>query len=99
MYMGLIGLRSGSKEFLDNKRRKKNRIEHDSIGDKEVPIDAYYGVQSLRAAENFPITGLDLHPEVVNSIVYIKKAAAITNSETGRLSKGWGRNLPEHERQ
>lgn len=87
MYMGLIGLRSGSKEFLDNKRRKKYRIEHDSIGDKEVPIDAYYGVQSLRAAENFPITGLDLHPEVVNSIVYIKKAAAITNSETGRLSK------------
>ncbi|MBQ7658817.1 MAG: hypothetical protein IJS16_07510 [Butyrivibrio sp.] len=57
------------------------------MGDKKVPSDAYYGVQALRAAENFPITGLELHPEIINSIAYIKKAAAITNSETGMLSK------------
>ena len=87
MNKGMIGWRSGSKSFTDDLSRNKNRIEHDSVGDKEVPADAYYGVQSLRAAENFPITGLDLHPEIVNSIVYIKKAAAITNNETGRLSK------------
>ena len=37
---------------------KKYRLEHDSIGEKEVPIDAYYGVQTLRAHENFYITGL-----------------------------------------
>lgn len=41
---------------------KKYRIEHDSIGEKEVPIDAYYGVQTLRAHENFYITGLKMHP-------------------------------------
>ena len=62
------------------------RIEHDSIGDKKVPADAYYGVQTLRAAENFRITGLSLHPELINSLIQIKKAAAITNREIGALA-------------
>ena len=61
------------------------RIEHDSVGDKQVPAGAYYGVQTLRAAENFPITGLNMHPEIVNSIAYIKKAAAMTNCDIGKL--------------
>ena len=47
----------------------------------------YYGVQSLRAAENFHITGLNMHPEIINSLAYIKKAAAITNCEVGILDK------------
>ncbi len=63
------------------------RWEHDSIGDRNLPKDAYYGVQSLRAAENFHITGLAMHPEIINSIVEIKKAAAITNLEIGLLDK------------
>lgn len=58
--------------------KKEFRIEHDSIGDKKVPVDAYYGVQTLRAVENFRITGLSMHPEIINSLVRIKKAAAIT---------------------
>ena len=62
------------------------RMEHDSVGDKEVPIDAYYGVQTLRAAENFPITGLNMHPELISSLIYIKKAAAITNRDIGLLA-------------
>ena len=49
--------------------------------------DVYYGVQSLRAAENFHITGLNMHPEIINSLAYIKKAAAITNCEVGLLEK------------
>ena len=57
------------------------RSEHDSIGDRALPKDAYYGVQSLRAAENFHITGLTMHPEIINSIAEIKKASAITNEE------------------
>ena len=65
----------------------KYRVEHDSIGEKQVPINAYYGVQTLRAAENFFITGLKMHPELINSIAQIKKAAAITNYEVGRLDK------------
>ena len=68
---------------------KKNdyRIEADSIGTKDVPEDVYYGVQSLRAAENFHITGLNMHPEIINSLAYIKKACAITNCEVGLLDK------------
>ena len=63
------------------------RVEKDSIGTKDVPENVYYGVQSLRAAENFHITGLDMHPEIINSLAYIKKAAAITNCEAGLLDK------------
>ena len=63
------------------------RTENDSIGKKKVPEDVYYGVQSLRAAENFRITGLSMHPEIINSLAYIKKAAAITNCEVGLLNK------------
>lgn len=63
------------------------RIEHDSIGEKQVSATAYYGVQTLRAAENFHITGLVMHPEMLVSIAQIKKAAAITNFEVGRLDK------------
>ena len=63
------------------------RTEKDSIGTKNVPEDVYYGVQSLRAAENFHITGLNMHPEIINSLAYIKNAAAITNCEAGLLDK------------
>ena len=63
------------------------RSEHDSVGEKAVPKDVYYGVQSLRAAENFHITGLTMHPELINSIAEIKTASAITNLEIGLLDK------------
>lgn len=85
MNKGTVGWRSGLTIVSDPSGDENYRIEHDSVGDKKVPLDAYYGVQSLRAAENFPITGLNTHPEIVNSIVYIKKAAAITNKEIGKL--------------
>lgn len=63
------------------------RVEKDSIGTKDVPQNVYYGVQSLRAAENFHITGLSMHPEIINSLAYIKKAAAIANCEINLLNK------------
>ncbi|MCI9357776.1 MAG: aspartate ammonia-lyase [Lachnospiraceae bacterium] len=66
---------------------KNFRTEEDSIGTKAVPEGVYYGVQSLRAAENFRITGLNMHPEIINSLAYIKKAAAITNCEVGILDR------------
>ena len=62
------------------------RTEKDSIGTKEIPEDVYYGAV-LRAAENFRITGLSMHPEIINSLAQIKKAAAITNREVGLLEK------------
>ena len=63
------------------------RLESDSIGTKEVPSGVYYGVQSLRAAENFRITRLHMSPEFITSLAYIKKASAITNCEVGVLDK------------
>lgn len=59
------------------------RTEKDSIGTRLVPTGAYYGVQSLRASENFNITGRRLHRQFVFAIVEIKKAAAITNKAAG----------------
>jgi len=64
----------------------KYRIESDSIGQREVPADAYYGVQSLRGAENFPITGQRLRPEFIVSLAEIKKTCAICNHLSGELS-------------
>ncbi|MEF9984287.1 MAG: aspartate ammonia-lyase [Oscillospiraceae bacterium] len=63
------------------------RIEKDSIGDKEVPVKAYYGVQSLRGAENFVITNTRMHSEMINSLAYIKKACAIANNKVGLMDK------------
>ncbi len=64
----------------------KYRIESDSIGQREIPADAYYGVQSLRGAENFNITGHRLRPEFIESLAQIKKACAICNNLSGELS-------------
>ena len=63
----------------------RTRTEADSIGVMEVPAEAYYGVQALRAKENFPITHQQLHPEFIKSMAKLKKAATITNRDAGLL--------------
>src|SRR5919108_5618216 len=60
------------------------RTEKDPLGTKEVPAEALYGVQTLRATENFPISGLRQLPSFVLATVWIKKAAALTHKETAR---------------
>jgi len=61
------------------------RTEHDPLGDLQVPADAYYGVQTARAVENFPISGLRAHGDLITATIIIKKAAAQTNAALGRL--------------
>lgn len=61
------------------------RIERDSLGEKEVPADRYYGIQTVRAKENFPITGYSTNQSLIRAFGYIKKAAAIANCELGLL--------------
>jgi len=63
------------------------RIESDSIGSRQIPADAYYGVQSLRGGENFRLTGQHLHPEFIHSLAQIKKACAVSNLSAGELKK------------
>src|SRR3954468_19421109 len=65
----------------------KFRIERDPLGDVRVPSDAYYGAQTRRAVENFPISGLTAQPELIVATVQIKKAAAEANAALGRLTR------------
>lgn len=67
------------------KNKTEFRIEHDFIGGKEIPADAYYGVQSLRGKENFPITGEKAQPSLIRAIAMVKKAAALANKDVGLL--------------
>ena len=63
------------------------RTESDSVGSKALPAGAYYGVQSLRAMENFPITGSRMCKPMIESLALLKKACAIANREAGVLEK------------
>ncbi len=65
----------------------KKRKEFDSIGTLEINDDAYYGVQSLRGAQNFRITRAMLHPSFIRAMAYVKKACALTNFEAGILEE------------
>jgi len=65
------------------------RIEKDPLGEKPVPADALYGIQTLRAVENFPISGLRPLPAFVDAVVWIKRSAALTHKETGRLDPSY----------
>ena len=65
----------------------KYRIESDSIGSRQIPVNAYYGVQSLRGSENFHITGHRLRPEFIESLAQIKKTCAICNHAVGELDR------------
>lgn len=74
---------------MSENKEKKFRLEKDSLGQKEVPADAYYGVQTVRALENFAISGIHLHDcyHFVCAFALVKKAAAIANKELGVLAK------------
>src|SRR5215831_7280423 len=61
------------------------RLEKDSIGPKEIPAHVYYGVQTARAVENYPISGMRAHPTLIRAIGMIKRAAAEANKELGLI--------------
>jgi aspartate ammonia-lyase len=63
------------------------RLEKDSMGEKQIHNNVYYGIQTLRAIENFPISGLSPLPTYVDACVLIKKATAITNAELGCIDR------------
>ncbi len=67
----------------------RTRKEHDLLGDREVPHEYYYGVQTLRALENFNISGVTLsfYPVLIEALAMVKKAAALANCDLGLLSK------------
>jgi len=69
------------------------RIEADSLGKREVPVDAYYGIQTLRGQENFRITGLSVHPALIRGLVMVKKATALAHAELGQIPNHIGQAI------
>jgi aspartate ammonia-lyase len=68
---------------------RQYRVEHDLLGDRNVPAGSYFGVHTLRAFENFPITGnpISIYPDLIRALACIKQAAALANHELGLLDK------------
>lgn len=71
------------------------RIEKDFLGERVLPAEAYYGIQTLRATENFPITGYTIHSSLIKAMGIVKKAAALSNMEVHLLSKEIGEAIVE----
>jgi aspartate ammonia-lyase len=69
-------------------KRNKTRTEHDLLGSREVPSEVYYGIQTLRAIENFAISGVELRefPTLISGLAAVKEAAAEANRDLGLLS-------------
>jgi aspartate ammonia-lyase len=67
----------------------KTRIEHDLLGEAEIPADAYWGIHTLRAIENYPITGkaIGSYPALLRALALTKQAAALANAELGQLDR------------
>lgn len=73
----------------DDMSDKTTRAEHDLLGDRDVPLEAYYGIQTLRGVENFSISGvkLSLYPKLISSFAQVKQAAARANFDLSILDK------------
>jgi hypothetical protein len=70
-----------------------SRTERDFLGERELPADAYYGIQTLRAVENFPITGYRIHWALIRAMATVKKSAALANMEAGFLEESLARAI------
>lgn len=70
-----------------NRQSIEFRVERDSMGERQIPSHAYYGIQTLRAIENFPISGMKPLPTYIDACVTIKKATALVNGELGCIKQ------------
>lgn len=73
----------------------KSRIEKDLLGEMEIEESAYYGIHTQRAYENFSVSGMRVHPELIAAMAVVKKAAALANMEIGLLEPGIGKAIVE----
>ncbi len=72
---------------------KDSRIEHDLLGERKVPSQAYWGIHTLRAIENFSLSSYRVHPELIRALAMVKKACARANLELGYLSEKVGQSI------
>jgi aspartate ammonia-lyase len=89
LHLPIVYLRANITESKEGIMNIEYRLEHDSLGEIEVPTEAYYGVQTLRAKDNFHITGMTMahYPRLINALAYVKQAAAETNASLGLLDE------------
>jgi aspartate ammonia-lyase len=66
------------------------RTEKDPLGEIKVPRDAYYGIHTVRAADNFPVSGIGTHPALIRAMAQGKQASATANMKAGLLEKNIG---------
>src|SRR5207237_6202763 len=69
------------------------RTEKDSLGTKEIPANVYYGIQTARAVENYPISGMRAHPTLIRAFGMVKQAAAAANLELGLIDENQARAI------
>jgi len=81
--------------------RLATRREHDLLGEADVPADAYWGIHTLRAVENFPITGIPIghFPELVRALALVAKDRSLPRSIRGRCGAGRRGHIDQYERQ
>lgn len=75
------------------KNKMKFRIEKDSLGERKVPMNVYYGIHTLRSIENFPISGIVMHQELIKVIIYLKISCAKANINLKVIDKGKGKAI------
>ena len=73
--------------------KNRTRTEKDSLGSKEIPADVYYGIQTARAVENYPISGMRTHPTLIRAFGMVKQAAAEANLELGLIDEKQARAI------
>jgi len=73
--------------------KNRTRTEKDSLGSKEIPADVYYGIQTARAVENYPISGMRAHPTLIRAFGMVKQAAAEANLELGLIDEKQARAI------
>ena len=78
---------------------KHYRIEKDSMGELEVPVDALYAAQTQRAVNNFPVSGIGMPPAFIKTVALIKKSAAAVNMELGQLDESLGKAIMQAAQQ
>lgn len=69
------------------------RVEHDLLGEREVPRDVYWGIHTLRAKENFDVSGHTIHPELIRALAQVKKSCARANMDLGYLAEDTGQAI------
>lgn len=88
-------LQNNQKAMVMLSMDRQYRIEKDFLGEKQLPVEAYYGINTVRAVENFPISGVPIHAELITALGEVKKAAALANMELGLLPKKIGHAIIE----